>query len=159
DAFLIDGSIAENICYGTVDQQKEMDEALVKDVMDAAACDWRGCMWGGDHGEQEAAHVTEFAPSREAVLQGRVGAGGSQLSGGQRQRVALARALCRKPSVLILDEPTTALDDTSTAHILEAVRSLRDQGVTVLLISHDAKTLKDVDHTISLHDGTIEQVK
>ncbi len=60
-----------------------------------------------------------------------------QLSGGQQQRVLLARALCASRSLLILDEPVSGLDPKATADMYEAIKKLNDEGVTIIMISHD----------------------
>ncbi|MEM8922537.1 MAG: ABC transporter ATP-binding protein [Actinomycetota bacterium] len=79
----------------------------------------------------------------------------AQLSGGMCQRVALAIALCNRPSVLIADEPTTALDDDTQDHILELLRTkVDDQGLGVLLITHDQRVVDEMaDRTTTIADG------
>ena len=60
-----------------------------------------------------------------------------QLSGGQKQRVAIARALAMKPQILAYDEPTSGLDEDSTKQVAEVVKTLKQQGVTQMIITHD----------------------
>ena len=64
----------------------------------------------------------------------------NELSGGQAQRVLLARALCASRKLLILDEPTNALDPESAAHMYSIITSLRDEGMSVIMVSHDLET-------------------
>lgn len=78
---------------------------------------------------------------------------GCLLSGGQRQRIALARALYRDPKILILDEATSSLDEESQRYILDKARSLRDEGKSVILISHKKDNIAIADQVIRLAGG------
>jgi peptide/nickel transport system ATP-binding protein len=79
-----------------------------------------------------------------------------QLSGGQQQRVALAAALARSPGLLVLDEPTTALDLMAKAEVLHEIRRLRDSGVALLWVSHDLATVRSlVDRVVVLDEGRV----
>ncbi|ANN21613.1 glutathione ABC transporter ATP-binding protein [Amycolatopsis orientalis] len=79
-----------------------------------------------------------------------------QLSGGQQQRVALAVALARSPRLLVLDEPTTALDLLAKAEVLAEIRRLREDGVALLWITHDLATVRDqVDRVVMLDGGRV----
>jgi putative ABC transport system ATP-binding protein len=69
------------------------------------------------------------------------------LSGGERQRVALARALANEPEFLLLDEPTSALDPTSAAHVLALVRTLAEQGLGVIVVTHVEEHARRLDGT------------
>ena len=71
-------------------------------------------------------------------LEDRVNFQPNQLSGGQKQRVAIARALVNQPKILLADEPTGALDSTSGEQVMELFQSLNDEGVSVLMITHDS---------------------
>ena len=84
-----------------------------------------------------------------------VGERGAKLSGGQRQRIAMARALVRRPKLLILDEPTTALDPETEAAICRTLRSLGDQ-VTILAISHQPALMEIADFTYRVTDRAVE---
>jgi len=66
-----------------------------------------------------------------------------ELSGGQQQRVLLARAICASKELLILDEPTTSLDDTATKEFYEFLAEIKDSGITIIMISHDIKNAVD----------------
>ncbi len=80
----------------------------------------------------------------------------SQLSGGQRQRVAIARALVLEPSLLLCDEPTSGLDGVSSKNVAELFKTLKNQGVTMLIASHDLDFVSAVaDRVIVLSDATI----
>jgi octopine/nopaline transport system ATP-binding protein len=80
------------------------------------------------------------------------------LSGGQQQRAAIARALCIEPRVMLFDEPTSALDPELVGEVLKVIRSLADEGRTMLLVTHEMKFARDVSsHVIFLHKGMIEE--
>src|ERR1700737_4361911 len=81
---------------------------------------------------------------------------GKNLSGGQRQRMAIARAILRDAPILILDEPTAALDVESEAEVLHALDKLV-VGRTVIMISHRLSTLGQVDEIVVLKDGPIAE--
>lgn len=74
-----------------------------------------------------------------------------QLSGGQQQRVLLSRALCAADEILLLDEPAAALDSHSVRGMYDAVKMLNDEGITVIMISHDPHAvLRDVTHVLHI---------
>lgn len=77
------------------------------------------------------------------------------LSGGQKQRVAIARALANEPSILLADEPTGALDSATGKDIMRVFHRLNDQGVTVIVITHDADVAGHAQRVIRLVDGEI----
>lgn len=80
------------------------------------------------------------------------------LSGGQQQRVAIARALALNPDILCFDEPTSALDPELTGEVLRVIRSLKDQGRTMIVVTHEMEFAKNVaDHVIYMADGVIEE--
>ena len=81
-----------------------------------------------------------------------------QLSGGQQQRVAIARALAQEPAILCFDEPTSALDPELTGEVLRVIRELKDQGRTMLVVTHEMEFAKNVaDRIIFFADGLIEE--
>lgn len=81
----------------------------------------------------------------------------TQLSGGQKQRVAIARALVNNPIVLLADEPTGALDSKSGRQVMELFKKLNEEGVTVLMITHDSEIASYASRTILIRDGEITE--
>ena len=77
----------------------------------------------------------------------------SQLSGGEQQRVAIARALALKPELLLFDEPTSALDPERINEVLDAMRSLADQGMTMIVVTHEIGFAKDVSDQVLFMDS------
>ena len=81
-----------------------------------------------------------------------------QLSGGQQQRVAIARALMLNPDVLCFDEPTSALDPALTGEVLRVIKSLKDTGSTMIVVTHEMEFAKNVsDKVIFMADGVVEE--
>ncbi len=84
----------------------------------------------------------------------------AQLSGGERQRVAVARALANEPRLLLADEPTGALDSSTSERVLDLVFSLRERlGMTLVLVSYDRSVGERADRTVALIDGSIDPVQ
>ena len=81
----------------------------------------------------------------------------NQLSGGQRQRVAIARALAAKPSIIIADEPTGNLDSARGEEIMKLLKELNKQGITLLVITHDAVIAREAGRIIEIHDGKLAE--
>ena len=77
----------------------------------------------------------------------------NQLSGGQCQRVAIARAIVNNPKILLADEPTGALDSQSGAQIMELFQTLNDEGVTVIMITHDREVAAHAKRVLHIKDG------
>ena len=80
----------------------------------------------------------------------------AQLSGGQKQRVAIARALTMRPSVMLFDEPTSALDPQMVGEVLETMRRLADEGMTMIVVTHEMQFVRDVSNrVVFMRDGVI----
>ncbi|WP_162242934.1 ABC transporter ATP-binding protein [Sphingomonas sp. Leaf412] len=131
DIDLIDGTIRDNIAYGTQDAS---DDA----VMEAA----------------RLADADDFVRALPFGLDTHVGMRGLSLSGGQRQRIGLARALLRRPTLLILDEATNAVDGLSEATIMRLLREHRSFH-TAIVISHRRSTLAACQSGVVLSDGRV----
>lgn len=104
----------------------------------------------------------EEAEKRAMELLGRVGlsdraeAFPSQLSGGQKQRVAIVRALCMDPDVMLFDEPTSALDPEMVGEVLDVMKKLANDGMTMAVVTHEMGFARDVaDRVIFMCDGKI----
>ena len=81
----------------------------------------------------------------------------NQLSGGQKQRVAIARALMNHPRILLADEPTGALDQKSGKQVMELFEELNKEGVTIVMITHDAHVASKAKRVIHIIDGMIQE--
>jgi ABC-type glutathione transport system ATPase component len=84
-----------------------------------------------------------------------VGEGGRALSGGQKQRIAIARAVIKNPTILLLDEVTSTLDDTNESIVQFAVNRLRDlyKKLTIIRVAHRLRTIRQVDRVVMIHEG------
>ncbi len=131
DSQLFYGSIRDNITLG----RPLADD---RDVMDAA----------------NRAGVTVFTQQDPAGLERQVGEGGMLLSGGQRQAVTIARALLGRPPVLLMDEPTSAMDNRSEMHIKQQLAQLKSSE-TLILITHKTSMLDVVDRVIVMEKGCV----
>ncbi len=79
-----------------------------------------------------------------------------QLSGGQKQRVAIARALAMKPDVILFDEPTSALDPQMVGEVLEVIKNIAKEGLTMIIVTHEMAFARDVsNHVVFMKDGVI----
>ena len=81
----------------------------------------------------------------------------TQLSGGQKQRVAIARAMVNNPQILLADEPTGALDSKSGQQIMELFQQLNDEGVTIVMITHDKNIAQKAKRIVHIIDGEITE--
>ncbi|WP_428740425.1 ABC transporter ATP-binding protein [Tenacibaculum sp.] len=79
----------------------------------------------------------------------------NELSGGQKQRVAIARALVTKPKVVLADEPTGALDSTTTDSVMDLLKEINDEGMTVFVITHEEEVAAQTNRVVRLKDGVI----
>jgi ABC-type polar amino acid transport system ATPase subunit len=83
----------------------------------------------------------------------------ARLSGGQQQRVAIARALCMNPNIMLFDEPTSALDPEMVKEVLDTMVELANDGITMLVVSHEMGFARQVaDRVILMDDGQIVEV-
>lgn len=79
-----------------------------------------------------------------------------QLSGGQKQRVAIARALAMKPDVILFDEPTSALDPQMVGEVLDVIKTIATEGLTMIIVTHEMAFARDVsNHVVFMNDGVI----
>jgi ABC-type multidrug transport system fused ATPase/permease subunit len=131
DTVLFYGSVRENIAYGR-------PEATEEEIMEAA----------------KLAHAHEFIIKMPHGYDTLVGERGITLSGGQRQRIGIARAVVRNSPILILDEPTAALDTESEIVVMKALDNLM-AGRTVITIAHRLSTIRDADKIIVLNNGVL----
>ena len=91
-------------------------------------------------------------------LQDRISFKPSQLSGGQKQRVAIARALCMDPEVLLFDEPTSALDPEMVGDVLDVMKKLAEEGLTMVIVTHEMQFAREVsDRVIFMDKGVIAE--
>ena len=133
--YLADKTIAENIAFGvSVD---EIDYARMRMVASQAK-------------------LESFIDSLEKGFDTRVGERGSFLSGGQRQRIGLARALYKRADLIILDEATSSLDDSTENAVMEAINSL-DKNITLIIVAHRTSTLSSCDVIYQICDAAINK--
>jgi len=133
DTVLFRGTVRDNIAYGRPDATQEQ-------IIEAA----------------KLANADEFIARMPHGYDSMVGERGSTLSGGQRQRIGIARAVVRNSPILILDEPTAALDTESEKLVMEALERLM-KGRTVITIAHRLSTIRDADKIIVLKDGVVAE--
>ncbi len=132
DIVLFYGSVRDNICVGAPFIQ---DSALLKAA--------------------EVAGVASFTNNHPKGFDRQVGEKGAELSGGQRQAVALARALIMDPNILLLDEPTSAMDDNNERQIKTRLNNYLTEKNTLILITHKISMLELVNRIIVMEDGKI----
>lgn len=107
---------------------------------------------------KEEAETKAFELLRRVGLEDRAGAYPSQLSGGQKQRVAIVRALAMDPDVMLFDEPTSALDPEMVGEVLEVMKSLAAQGMTMVVVTHEMGFAREVaSRVLFIDDGKIQE--
>ena len=110
------------------------------------------------HEDPEKAREEGLALLRKVGLAEKADVYPTSLSGGQKQRVAIARALAMKPEILLFDEPTSALDPTMVGEVLSVIRQLANEGMTMLIVTHEMKFAHDVSTRIFfMYDGYIHE--
>lgn len=131
DVELFNGSIAENIArFGEIDSQRVIAAATKAGMHDM---------------------ILRFPQGYDTPI----GEGGSALSGGQRQRIGLARALYGNPALVVLDEPNANLDDAGERALVQAIMQLKQEGVTVVLVTHRPSIVSVADQLLVLRDGQV----
>ncbi len=130
DPFLFYGTIEDNVIYARESNSEEVQNAL------------------------ELAGATDFVNAQEEGLQTKVGGRGVKLSGGQKARISLARALLKNPSLLILDEASSALDAETEKRIQENLSNTGDSRTTVA-VAHRLSTIRNANEILSLVDGVV----
>ena len=90
-------------------------------------------------------------------LDHRIGHKPNEFSGGQKQRVSIARALVGQPAILLADEPTGALDQTSGREVLKLFRELNDMGNTIVMITHDLGVVQSAKRIVRIVDGQLQE--
>jgi len=133
ETVLFRGTIRENIAYGR-------PGATEDEIVEAA----------------KIANAHEFIIRMPHGYDSMVGERGDTLSGGQRQRIGIARAVVRNSPIMILDEPTAALDTESEVLVMEALKRLM-QGRTVIMIAHRLSTIRDADTIVVLKEGVVAE--
>ncbi len=131
NTYLFSGSIRDNIAFG-------LDKISTDEIDEAATI----------------AGVTDFTKKMNNGLDYQLSEGGKDLSGGQRQAIALARAIVRKPAIILLDEPTSAMDLTSERQIIKNLKSYFTKQ-TLVVVTHRMSLLQLVDRVIAVDDGKV----
>lgn len=131
DVFLFSGTFAENIAYGKKDVE-------MKDIIKAA----------------KQANIYEYIMSLPDGFDTQIGERGVRLSGGQKQRLSIARVFLKNPPILILDEATSSLDNTTEALIQESLNKLK-KGRTTIVVAHRLSTIRNADEIFVIVKGQI----
>ncbi|MCK5356677.1 MAG: type I secretion system permease/ATPase, partial [Methyloprofundus sp.] len=133
DIQLFPGSVADNICR--MQPVKECEEAII-----AAA---------------KKAGIHEMILKLSKGYDTEIGTQGSKLSGGQRQRLGIARALYGNPRFIVLDEPNSSLDGEAEMLLVELLQTLKQEGVTVVVVTHKPNLVQNADKVLAMHEGNV----
>jgi ABC-type multidrug transport system fused ATPase/permease subunit len=129
DVYLLDSSIAENIAFGY--EPEKINRKKLVNVINRAS-------------------LTEFVNSLPNGLDEKLNENGTNISGGQRQRIGIARALYNNPEILIFDEATASLDDTTAFQITDSIKNIADGNITIFIIAHRKDALRICNKFIKL---------
>lgn len=137
DIYLIDDSIKRNIAFGLSDE--EIDDSKLKKVA-------------------KLSHIDKFIETLPNGINTEVGDRGIRLSGGQKQRIGIARALYNDPSIIVMDEATSAVDIHTEQNIMDEIYKIKGDRI-LIIISHRMTTVKDCDKIYLLKNGKVEEIK
>jgi ATP-binding cassette, subfamily B, bacterial MsbA len=135
EPFLFSDSIYNNLKFGKLD-------ASMEELQEAA----------------RLACASDFIESMKEGYSTLLGERGSKLSGGQRQRISIARTILKNPNIIIFDEVTSALDSENEYEIFKTINMLKEQGITIIVITHSLKSIENMDKIIVLNRGEVEAI-
>jgi ABC-type lipoprotein export system ATPase subunit len=133
--------------YHLLPELNVLENVLLARMVGTSILDW----WSARH----AAHADALAVLERVGLSARLKHRPAELSGGERQRVAIARALVHRPKVLLADEPTGNLDAEAGASLMGLLKSLHNEGQTIVLVTHDPGVAAQADRTLVLENGQL----
>ena len=125
----------------------------VEEVVLMGRTPYKGITEGNNREDRDIAHRAMQETGVETLAEQSF----SFLSGGEQQRVAIARALAKNPELLLCDEPTGALDSTSGEQVMELFQKLNDEGVSVLMITHDPEIAAHAKRVVMIRDGELQE--
>jgi ABC-type bacteriocin/lantibiotic exporter with double-glycine peptidase domain len=131
--YIIDGTIKENILFGEDKQDLDKLDAVCKEV-----------------------NIYDFINQQDKKYNTKIGELGSMISGGQKQRIGIARALYNNCEILVLDESTNSLDQKTEKEIIDSLKTLNNNGLTLIIIAHNNNVLSFCNKIIKLDKGKFE---
>ena len=134
DIYLIDDSIKKNIAIGI--EEKEIDENTLNEAI-------------------KIARLEDFIQNLPQGINSKVGERGIKVSGGEKQRISIARAFYNKPSIIIMDEATSSLDNLTEKEFMESIDRVKNNA-TLIIIAHRLSTIKQCDFVFLLSEGKIK---